>query len=65
MSISEELRARGQEHLLRFWNQLNEAEQARFEEQIKRIDWSLIDEIDKPERTALGDVQPIEGMSIA
>lgn len=65
MSISEELQARGQEHLLRFWNELTEAEQARFEEQLKRIDWSLLDEIDKPERTALGDVQPIDGMSIA
>nr|MDE7296775.1 UTP--glucose-1-phosphate uridylyltransferase [Clostridia bacterium] len=65
MSISEELQARGQQHLLRFWNELNGVEQARFEEQLKRIDWSLLDEIEKPEHTALGDIQPIDGMTIA
>ncbi len=65
MSIVEELQARGQQHLLQFWNELNESERARFEEQIKQIDWSLLDEIEKPEHAALGDVQPIEGMTIA
>lgn len=65
MNITEELQSRGQGHLLRFWNELNERERARFKEQLTQIDWSLLEEIDKPERMNLGEISAIEGMNIA
>lgn len=65
MEISETLRTHGQEDLLRFYHELDEKQKARFTAQLKKIDWSLLEEIDKPERKNLGKIASIEGMSIA
>lgn len=65
MEILEMLQAHGQGDLLRFYEELNEEQRARFTAQLKNIDWSLLEEIDKPERKNLGKIEPIEGMSVA
>ena len=46
MNISQELaesiRAAGQEHLLRFWNDITEDEQRAFAAQLEKIDFSIL-----------------------
>lgn len=65
MEFGEELRARGQEHLLRFWDCLSAQEKKHLQEQIEKIDWSLLDEIDKPVSQSEGRIEPLGGMGIS
>ncbi len=60
------LKEKGQEQLLRFYKELNEAERSRLLEGIEKIDWSFEEVLKNPEDlSGRGrDIRPIEGMSL-
>ncbi len=60
------LKEKGQEQLLRFYEELNGAERSRLLEGIEKIDWSFEDVLKNPEDlSGKGrDIRPIEGMSL-
>ena len=54
----EKLAKHGQEHLLRFWDDLTESQQRHLAEQIDRIDFVLIDQLHR-ERDVLDDIRQV------
>lgn len=60
------LKEKGQEQLLRFYEELNGAERSRLLEGIEKIDWSFEEVLKNPEDlSGKGrDIRPIEGMSL-
>jgi len=64
-SFPDFLASRGQEHLLEFFNRLDEAGQARLEAQVRAVDYSLIDRIKESAFTALrGVFTPLNAVTL-
>lgn len=55
------LKEKGQEHLLRYYDELNEAERRILLDEIAAIDWSIFEE----RGAAGGEITPIGGLSLA
>ena len=61
-----ELKARGQEHVLRFYGELSPEEQKALLEQVGNIDWELISRYEHPENlSGSGKIEPISGLKTA
>ena len=60
------LAARGQEHILRFWEELSEKERADLAGQIAKIDWETTELWKHPEDLgATGEITPIKSLSLS
>ena len=59
--IKEKLKKYGQEHVLAFYNELTEGQKRKLEEQVKKIDFSLLDELfrNKEEKMKEETIEPI------
>ena len=61
--LKDVLAARGQQHVLRWWDELDDAGKEKLSEQISRVDWSLLELVSHPER-ARGNIAPIDGLDM-
>ena len=43
--IAEQIKSLQQQHILQFWDQLTDPQRSRFENQLKNVDWSLIESL--------------------
>ncbi len=50
-NLSQIIEKAGQQHLLQFWNELSEREQAKFSNQLETLDWNLIGSFKKESLT--------------
>lgn len=53
-----------QEHLLRFENELTESEKQELHSQIEDLDFSYLEELNKPQTTTQGKINPIDATTI-
>ncbi len=60
----EVLAAHGQEHVLRWWDELDEAGRRKLSEQIARVDWSLLDLAAGHRVLPKGQIAPIDGLDL-
>ncbi len=60
------LKEQGQEHLLRYWDELSETEQQALLDQIAAVDWSLLDLVrdHKPQAEERGRIAPLGALEI-
>lgn len=67
IEAKELLAAKGQEHLLRYWDELSAAEQASLLSQIAEVDWSLWDLLRdyKGESAERGKLEPLGALEIS
>lgn len=54
----------GQEHLLRYFNELSEAEQKELLNDIEKIDFTIINNIGRPAERKTGKITPVEAVSL-
>ena len=64
MSVSETLKKHGQEHLLRYYDELSSEEQRELLRQIGEIDWDILKSLTE-DGAPRGEVSPIEGLTLA
>ena len=64
MSVSETLKKHGQEHLLRYYDELSSEEQRELLRQIGEIDWDMLKSLTE-DGAPRGEVSPIEGLTLA
>ena len=63
MKEMEILKGVGQEHLLKYWNELSDTEKKSLSTQIENTDWSVLENLEHPEDlSGKGDIQPIAGL---
>ncbi len=61
-----EMKARGQEQVLRFWDELSPPEREELARQIRSVDWETVSLWSHPEDlSGKGEISPIEGLSVA
>ena len=58
------LKKHAQEHVLTWWDELDEAGKARLAEQVRSIDWDMLALARHPGKTDAGKTAPIEGLSL-
>lgn len=64
-TIRAQLEMRGQAHLLRFYEKLNQEEQALFLQSLESIRWEVLSLYEHPEDlSGKGEIQPISGLKI-
>ncbi len=61
--IAFKLGVKGQEHLLRFWDELGKEEQARMIGALSRIDWDVLELPASHKQAERGKIEPIEALS--
>ena len=65
LNTLEILKEHGQEHLLRFYDELSDAEKSSLTEQIKSVDWSLLS-LKKEDTAAVhGKIEPLGAMTLS
>ena len=62
--LKEILEAHGQLHVLKWWNELDEAGRARLARQIGRIDWNLLSRAKEYSAKKRGTIAPIDGLDL-
>lgn len=58
------LKEKGQEHILRWWDELSEDGRRRLLEQIAHIDWDLLPLATRHRETVRGKITPIDGLDL-
>ena len=62
--LYETLKAHGQEHVLRWWQELDDAGRGRLARQIAQIDWDMLGQVHAQAHTARGEIAPIDALSL-
>ncbi|MBO6215054.1 MAG: UDPGP type 1 family protein [Lachnospiraceae bacterium] len=56
---------KGQEHVLRYWEELDESEKETLKAQIEEIDWDVIAKVGEKERAAGSKIEPLATLTLS